>query len=59
MSEVEVGFGAVVGDEDFAVLERGHGAGINVKVGVKLHQVDLEPAAFKQATDRSRGQALA
>ena len=45
VAEVEVGFGAVVGDEDFAVLEGRHGAGIDVEVGVELLQVDLEPAA--------------
>ena len=50
MSEIEVGFGAVIGDEDFAVLEGRHGARINVEVRVKLHQVDFEPTAFEQAT---------
>src|SRR5579884_698233 len=59
MAEVEIGFGAVVGDENFAVLKRGHGAGVNVEVRVKLHQSDLEPAAFEQASDRSGSQPLA
>jgi hypothetical protein len=36
VAKVEVGFGAVVGDEDLAVLERGHGARIDVEVGVQL-----------------------
>src|SRR4029077_17984319 len=49
--EGEVSFGAVVGDEDFAVLEGRHGAGVDVEVGVELHQVDLEAAAFEEAAD--------
>ena len=40
VAEVEVGLGAVVGDEDLAVLEGRHGAGVDVEVGVELHQVD-------------------
>jgi hypothetical protein len=42
VTEVEVGFGAVVGDEDLAVLEGRHGAGVDVEVGVKLHEIDLD-----------------
>ena len=57
--KIEIGFGAVIRDEDFAVLEGRHGAGINVEVGVKLHQVHFQPAAFEQASNRSRGQTFA
>src|SRR5437762_1337203 len=46
MTEVEVGFGAVVSHENFAMLKRRHGAGVNVKVGIELLKVDLEPATF-------------
>ncbi len=59
VAEVEVGFGAVVGDEDFAVLEGRHGAGVDVEIRVELHQVDFEPAAFEQAADGGRRQTLA
>ena len=59
VAQVEVGFGAVVGDENLAVLEGRHGAGIDVQVRVELHQVDFESAAFKQAADGGRRQALA
>jgi hypothetical protein len=55
MTEVEIGFGAVVGDEDFAVLKGRHGPRVNVQVWIELHQVDFEAAAFKKAADRSRG----
>ena len=59
VAEVEVGLGAVVGDKDFAMLEGRHGAGIDVEVGVELHQVDAEAAALKQAADGSRSDTLA
>ena len=39
--EVEVGLGAVIGDEDLAVLERRHGAGVDVQIGIELLQRDL------------------
>ena len=59
VAEIEVGFRAVVGDEDLAVLERRHGAGVDVQVRIELHQVDLEAAGFEQAADGGRGQSLA
>ena len=36
VAQVEVGLRAVVGDEDFAVLERAHGAGVHVQIGIEL-----------------------
>ena len=36
VAEIEVGLGAVLGDEDLAVLERAHGARIHVDVGIEL-----------------------
>src|SRR5262249_15796776 len=59
VTEVEVGFGAVIGDEDFAVLKRRHRAGVNVQIRVEFLQVDLEPAAFEQTSDGSSRQAFA
>ena len=40
MAEVEVGLGAVVGDEHFAVLGRAHRARIDVEIRVELAQAD-------------------
>ena len=59
VAEVEVGLGAVVGDEDLAVLEGRHGAGIDVEVGIELHHVDLDAARLQQAADGGCGKALA
>ena len=59
VSEVEVGLGAVVGDEHLAVLERAHRARVDVDVGVELLQGDLEPAALEDAADGCGGKSLA
>ena len=55
VAQVEIGLGAVVGDEDLAVLERAHRAGIDVQVRIEFLQRDPQPAAFEQAADRRRG----
>ena len=59
VTEIEVGFRAIVGDEDLSVLEGGHGSGIDVEVGVKLQEIDLDTAGFEQATDGGCGESLA
>ena len=57
--QVEVGLGAIVGNENLAVLERRHGSGIDVEVWIKLLQRDFQSSAFHQTADRSRCQSLA
>ena len=47
MPEIEIRFGAVRRDEHLAVLERAHGAGIHVDVGIQLHHADLEAARLE------------
>jgi hypothetical protein len=59
VAEVEVGLGAVVGDEDLAVLERAHRARVDVEVGVELDQGDLEAARLEDGRQRRRRDALA
>ena len=59
MAQIEVGLGSIVGHEDLAMLEGRHGAGINVEVRIKLHQVDLESSTLQQAAHRGGRQALA
>ena len=54
MAEVEVRFGAVIGDENLTVLKRAHGAGIDIEVGIELAEGDGEAAAFQKTTDRRR-----
>src|SRR5690606_6265303 len=59
VAEVEVGFGAVVGDIHLAVLERAHRARIDVDVGVQLHHRHLEAAGLEDRGERGGRDALA
>jgi len=59
VAEVEVGLGAVVGDEDLAVLVGRHGAGIDVQVGVELHDRDGRAAALDHPAEAGGGDSLA
>ena len=59
VAKVQVGFGAVVGDENLAVLERVHGAGIDVDVGIELLEGDPKASGLEQRADGRRGQTLA
>ena len=51
MAEIEIGLGAVVGDEDLTVLIRAHRARIDIEIGVELAQPDLESARLKQRAE--------
>ena len=59
VAEVEVGLGAVLGDEHLAVLERAHRARVDVDVRVELLDLDPQAAAHQQAADGGGGDALA
>ena len=59
MSEVKVGFGAVLGDVNLSVLIRAHGARVNIYIRVELLRRHLKPAAFKKPAERRRGYSLA
>ena len=58
MAQVEVGFSAVVGDKNLAVLEGRHGSRIDVEIGVELHHVHAQAALFQQAADGGCCQAF-
>ncbi len=59
VAEVEVGLGAVLGDEHLAVLIGRHRARVDIDVGVELLQPDRQAAGDEQPPDRGRGDALA
>ena len=59
VAQVEVGLGAVLGDEDLAVLERAHRPRIDVDVGIELLEGDPEAAGDEEAADGCGGDALA
>ena len=44
VTQIEIGFGPVVGDVHLAVLKRAHGARIHVQIGVQLAQPDFKSA---------------
>ena len=50
MAQIEIGFGAVTGDEHFAVLKRTHGAWIDIDVRIQLHHADLEATRLENGT---------
>jgi hypothetical protein len=56
--DVEVGLGAVLGDEDLAVLERAHRPRIDVQVGVELLELDAQPARLEQSSERRGDDSL-
>ncbi|MOA42807.1 hypothetical protein D3C78_1648920 [compost metagenome] len=58
VAQVEVGLGAVVGDEHFTVLERTHGARIDVDVRIQLEHGDLQAPRFQDGRQGSRGNAF-
>ncbi len=57
--DVEVGLGAVVGDEHLAVLERVHRPGVDVEVRVELLHRDPQPARAEKATEARGRESLA
>ncbi len=58
VAEVEIGLRPVVGDEDLAVLEGAHGAGIDVDIGIELLHRHGEATGLEKATERGGGEAL-
>ena len=57
--EVEIRLTAVLGDEDLAVLERVHGAWVDVDVGVELAHRDPETTRLEQSAQGGGGEPLA
>ena len=56
--KVEVSLGAVVGNEDLAMLIGRHGARVNVEVGVELDHGDAQAARFEEEADGGGGDSL-
>ena len=59
MAKVEIGLGAVVGDEHLAVLGRAHGPRIDVEIGIELAQAHGIAARLQQGAERRRSQTFA
>ncbi|MNJ66837.1 hypothetical protein D3C77_629510 [compost metagenome] len=59
VAQVQIGFGAVFGDEHFTVLEGAHRARIDVDVRVELQHGDLQTTRLENGGERRSGDALA
>ncbi len=59
VADVEIGLGAVIRDEDLAVLERVHGARIHVQIGIELLHDDAESARSEEVSQAGGREALA
>ena len=59
VSEIEIGFRSVVGNEDFSMLKRAHGARIDIDIRVQLLDGDGKPARLEQRAQGRRRKALA
>ena len=57
--QIQIGFGAVVGDEDLAVLIGAHGAGVDVEVGVKFLVPHGKTPLLEEPSQRRGADALA
>ena len=58
VAEIQIGFGAVVGNEYFTMLKRTHGARIDVQIRIEFLQSDTKAAAFEEAPDGRRSDSL-
>lgn len=58
VAQVEVGFRAILGDEDFAVLIGVHGAGVDVEIGVEFLDGHRIAARLQKPAQRGGGDAL-
>ena len=59
MAKVEIGFGAVIENVNFAVLKRVHRPGIDVQIRIELLEHDAQPAQLEKRAEGSRRQAFA
>src|SRR4029077_11153004 len=59
MTEVEIGLGAVVGDEHLAVLVGRHRAWVDIEIRIKLAQAHLVAACLQERAERRRSETLA
>ena len=59
VAQIQIGLSAIVGHEHLTVLQRAHGAGIHIHIGVQLLAGHLQTAALEQTAQRCGCDALA
>jgi hypothetical protein len=50
VANVQIGFGAILGNENFTVLKRIHGPWVNVQIGVQLLHYHQKTTGSKQVS---------
>src|SRR5450755_2799384 len=56
---IEIGLGAVVGHEHFAMLVRRHRSGVEIEIGIELAEPNLVAPRLQQRAQRCRSQTFA
>ena len=51
MPQIQIRFRPIVSDEHFPVLDRVHGSGVDINIGVKFLHGDLEAPGFQKAAE--------
>ena len=59
VAEIKVSLGAVGGDEHLPMLIGGHGAGVDVEIGIELLDDDGDTAGLEDSADGGGGDSLA
>ncbi|OIQ63239.1 hypothetical protein GALL_552200 [mine drainage metagenome] len=52
VTQVEVSLGTVIGDKYFTMLERRHGARVDVQIGIEFDKSDFEASRFQNRSKR-------
>lgn len=59
MTEIQIGFRTVIGDEDLAVLVRAHGARVDIDVRVEFLNGDFVASVLQQSAQGCSSDAFA
>ena len=59
VTEIQIGFSTVFGNEHFAMLVRRHGSRVNIDVGIKFLRGDFKASGFQKTAKGSGSNALA
>ena len=59
VAQIQIGLRPILGDEHLAMLERAHGAGVHVDIGIQLEQGDLDAARLENRGQGGGCDALA
>src|SRR5215207_1606314 len=58
MAEVQIGLRTILCNEDFPMLVGGHGAGVNIQIGVELHGSNTDTTRLENSPNGRNGDTL-